>query len=98
MKTLLSSHFYLPTVFPKTEVSLHKLNKFLCEGAIQMTMKMTKYQKIELDQISSNEKEVFIDLVITAKREKIIQKVKFVRDEDYAWGMKWAYDHFAKQN
>lgn len=97
MKTLLSSHFYLPTVFPKTEVSLHKLNRiFYARGAIQMTMKMTKYQKIELDQISSNEKEVFIDLVITAKREKIIQKVKFVRDEDYAWGMKWAYDHFAK--
>jgi hypothetical protein len=34
MKTLLSSHFYLPTVFPKTEVSLHKLNRiFLCEGS-----------------------------------------------------------------
>gem|GEM_PF-4755445 len=61
-----------------------------------MTMKMTKYQKIELDQISSTEEEVFIDLVITTKKERIMQKVKFVRDQDYAWGMKWAYDHFSK--
>lgn len=61
-----------------------------------MTMKMTSYQKIELDEISSAEKEVFINLLITKKKETIVHKVKFVRDENFAWAMKWAYDHFSK--